>query len=447
MTAQRIRLSAGLLATFFCVALCWTGCDSPRQPGQAEAVGPWPQWRGVGGSGVSTEIGLPVHWSKETGYRWSAKLPGSGASSPIVSNETVYLTAVLGIRGASQVPIRLVVVAVDLTTGELDWTTQVVERQKEKRHWLNSPASPTPATDGEKIFAYFGSHLVALSVSGTLLWTEEVDPEYLERSHWGAGSSLILTDDSVVVFQDREELTDEVGWLAAFSKAEGKRLWRTEWSESCCAYTTPQVVDSAGGRQLFVVHARGIAGYDIATGEQLWHKDQDMNQPVASAVVEGDLACVASGAHGVREMVCWRFGEAGNEVTPLWRTKRGVPATASPVLHEGFLYVVTEKGVVSCYEAKTGNRMWQQRLPAGNYHASLVLGDGKLYALNRKGTVSVIEAGPKYRFLAANELAEGGVIASPAIAAGCLLVRSHSHLFCIEGTGSGPDSALPEAGG
>jgi len=399
--------------------------------GADSKAGLWPQWRGVGGTGISSEIGLPTEWSEDEGIRWNLELPGTGTSSPIVGHENAYVTLVSG----SAKSAAFALLAVGLADGEIAWRTDLFERRRGRTHRLNTPAGSTPATDGEHIFAYFGSHLAAVDLEGGIVWVEEIDEEYLDRSRYGAGSSLILVDDKVIVFQDRERVADEVGWLAAYSKATGERLWRVEWDHTCCAYTTPLELVTRGHKQIFIGHAREVAGYDPDTGEKLWTRPQEMNQPVASPVIEGDLMCTSSGAHGERETVCRRISHDGDDyvIEDLWRTKKYVPGTPSPVLHQGRLYIVTEKGIAVCFNAETGERLWRERLPGRGFNASLVLGDGKIYAAGHD-TVAVIAAAPEFELLADNPLPHSGVVASPALAAGCLLVRSQRNLMCIEGT-------------
>lgn len=406
-------------------------------------AGSWPQWRGPKGTGVSAETGLPVSWNAEEGIRWGVKLPGTGISSPIVGNDVVYLSAgeAAGEDGKEQ---SLIVLALDLATGAMLWKTEVVRRPEEKLHYLNRAASATPAADGKSIFVYFGSHLAALSVEGKLLWVQEIYDDYLEYSHYGTGSSLAVAEDVVVVFRDREHADKWPGWLAAYSKDDGREVWRKEWTDSCCSYATPITINFANQTEVLVVHAGSVISYHPATGEELWQRSvPNMWQPVASPVIEDDLLCVASGAHNRRQMTCWQleFKDGKRGIRELWTGGRTVPATASPILYNRLFFTVHEKGFTRSYDSETGNELWRARLSQDQYHASPVAGDGKIYAASYEGTVSVFEASHRYRLLSENALPEGGVLASPAIADGCLLVRTSGHLYCIEGT----DPPVPTA--
>ena len=393
----------------------------------------WPQWRGAEGSGISYETGVPVRWTADEGIRWAAELPGSGISSPIVGSGAVYLTADRGTRTERE----LLVLALDLATGEMLWETKVASRPPGKLHRLNSSASATPATDGSNIYAHFGSHLASLDTRGKLRWVKEIDHDYLEFSHYGSASSVVLTDDAVVVMQDREEQKDKDGWLAAFSKDTGERVWRKRWDNSCCSYITPLLIDLVGEPELIVGHAGKMMSYDPKTGDRLWRREMRINQPVASPVGAGQILCLASGAHNIREMGCFQVTfnaeSKRRKLKHLWRSRQGVPGTASPILYNDLFFVVHEKGIVACHNAITGKRIWRARLRPGSYHASPVLAEGKIYATELSGVTSVFAAAGKFELIAENPLPEGGVVASAAIADGCMLVRGRKHLYCIEG--------------
>ncbi len=422
---RAIRTLAGLLLLATAAA-----CSRPERE-----AGPWPQWRGVQGRGISEETSLPLSWTVEDGIRWATELPGGGISSPIVGPDTIYLTADEG-EGLER---QLTLLALELETGEIRWQTEILRRSEEKLHRLNRAAAATPATDGESVYVYLGSHLAAVDLNGEVVWLRDIDPGYLEHSRYGTGSSLILSDEHVIVFQDLELWEDGTGWIAAFRKDDGEREWRTQWDDTCCSYTTPIKLDFAGETELLVAHARKIISYRASTGERLWQQDQTVNQPVASPVADGDLLCSATGAHNVREMGCWRLTheDGRRQVEALWKSKTAVPSTASPILYRGLFFAVHEKGVVGCYNPGTGDRLWRERLPPGPYYASPVAGDGKIYAISMSGMVSVFSATHRFELLGQSQLPEGGVVASPAIADGCLIVRTSQHLYCVDGTETG----------
>jgi outer membrane protein assembly factor BamB len=384
---------------------------------------------------VSSDQNLPVHWSEDgTGIRWATEVD-LGVSSPIVSHSQVILTGET-ITGDDT---SLKVVSVDLRSGKQLWETLVVSRKREDfsmRSVMNSSAGPTPATDGKHIFAYFGSHLAALDFKGNLIWLQHIDPDYLDQIRYGAGSSLVVTENNVIVFRDRE--ATEVGWLAAYDKKTGERQWRKQWKDTCCSYTTPVLLKHEAQTEVVVAQAQRITSFDADTGKRLWQRPQPMNQPVASPVLVNDLLCSASGAHGVKDTTCWQLDAAARpkkRATKLWSARKGVGSMSSPVLYNGLLFSLADKGVLYCFNPYTGRIRWRQRLAPGPYAASLTAGDGKIYVFSIRGLASVVAATPEFQLLAENTLPQTGIVASPAIAGGCLLVRSQTHLTCIEGSG------------
>lgn len=404
----------------------------------------WPRWRGPEGLGISSADELPIHWSADgAGIRWRAAIDGVGTSSPIALGDRVYVTSAKAVAR----DVELQVHAYDLGSGESLWQSSVARRRPERSHQMNTSAGPTPVTDGDSIFAYFGSHLAAIDRDGDVKWAHEIDPDYLKESRYAAGSSLVLFDDLVIVLRDRERVGEElVGWMAAYDKGTGERVWYQEWDDSCCSYTTPLVLDrpgKPGAKQLFVVLAGYVASFDPETGELIERAEQGIAQPVASPVVEGNLICVASGAHANREALCFEVAEDPEQPSwkPLWRFPRWVPDTSSPLLINGRFYLLTEKGILRSLDARSGEMLWQIRLESAGYRASLVAGAGKIYALGETGVVSVISP-EDGAILAVNRLPESRYVASPAIAGDCLVFRSWSELVCVEGTGAA--SAAPE---
>ncbi len=416
------------------------GCE--QSPAALE--GEWRQWRGPGGSGISTETGLPETWTAEgTGIRWQESIPGSGNSSPIVSGGRVFLTTTYGQpddrarRAERRKHLYYVAMGLDLESGEELWRTEIYAGRRGTKHWLTTYAAPTPVTDGTTLFAYFGRVLAALDFDGTVLWQVEVEPDHLTHLRYGVASSPLVVDDLVVLAQDREAGdSEEPGWIAAFDKATGELRWRDEWRNTCCSYTTPLVVDQ-GRRKLLLNSSSGeVVAYDLSTGERLWSQIHGTVQPVPSMVASEGLLVVPGGIHQ-KTTATMRLPAAGSAkpAEVLWKTVEGVPELSSPVLYQGILFVVTDGGVMTAYDPATGERHWRRRVGGGPYRASLVAGDGKVYAINDRGETAVVAAEPEFRLLAENKLPSGGVSASPAIAGGYLLIRTTDALYCLEAAG------------
>lgn len=400
------------------------------QRSQSVQTGEWPQFRGPGGHGVSPALGLPETWTEDgANILWRSEVSSRGNSSPIVSGDHIFMT---GARVANKVVDRFVM-ALNLDTGELLWETSIGTAPTVKKHRLNTFAAPTPVTDGESVFVLFGDVVASLDREGQVQWEKEIDPIYPEYTVYGAASSPVLTRNAVIVAQDRESTEKPTGWLAAYDKATGEELWKTSWSNTCCSYTTPLIRQRGGTEEIIFAQAGSVTSYDAQTGEPLWHHPLEINQPVASPLMDDDLLVVFSGAHHVRHGAVMRLAGAGEatQVEMLWQTKQMIPQTSSPVLYDGKLYTIVDKGVMACYDAETGRVIWRHRFPGGGgFHSSLLAGDGKVYISNRAGFVRVIKAGEAFQEISTNKL-EGGLTATPAFAGQSLLIRTATALFRI----------------
>ncbi len=410
-----------------------------------DSPGEWRRWRGTNGQGVSQETNLPEVWSKDgAGIRWKTRIPGAGTSSPIASHGAVYLTTAYGTEDNDweqtwrQPELHRVLLKLDLATGELLWQTSIFFGNRGKVNTYNTRATPTPATDGRHVFVSFDGILAAVGFDGRIVWKQDIDPDYYKHAHYGVASSPIVAGDAVILLQDRETGdAPDTGWIAAFDKQTGDQLWRDEWDHTCCSYTTPLLLDRGEGIVELVTSSAGEAvGYDPQTGERLWQATHINNQPVPSLVIQGDLLCAPGAVHD-RSLNMFRLSGRGADTKAelLWTTKRGVPKIPTPLFYLGRLFVLTERRVLSAFEPETGALIWRGRVSAGDYWPSLVAGDGKLYALNQYGIVSVVAAdSDRFELIAANALGEETKGATPAIAGGCLLVRTKDHLFCVERT-------------
>lgn len=421
-----VRRTAEVSALLLSLGL-FLACGSPADDPD------WSQWRGPGGQGISNRAELPRSWNEDgAGIKWSSTIDGEGTSSPIALGRTVYLTSAKRIRRE----VDLQVHGFDLESGDQHWSTTIARRTRERAHRMNGPAGPTPVSDGESLFVYFGSHLAALDMDGEIRWVEEIDSNYLEESRYAAGSSLVLHDDLVIVLRDRERVDEElIGWIAAYDKSTGDTVWKRDWQDSCCSYTTPFFLKGRSDTpELVVVLAGAILILDPLTGEVLGRVEQTIAQPVASPVSEGNLICLASGAHANRQAGCWELedGVGASRWRALWSYAKWVPDTASPILLDGRLFLLTEKGILRCVDARTGELIWRSRLGTAGHRASLLAGAGRIYALGESGTVTVFSPADG-KVVAENTLPGSEYFASPAVAGNCILFRSGSALHCVDG--------------
>jgi len=428
-------------------------------PACAAADGNWPQFRGPSGSGLGDGANPPVQWDveKKTNITWTAEIPGLSVSSPVVWGDRIFVTTAIssdpnqkwrtGLYGdTDSAPDRSShqwkVLALDKKTGKVLWEQQAYQGiPKTKRHPKSSQASPSPATDGKVVVAYFGSEgLFAYSVEGKLLWKKDLglqnagwffDPD----SEWGAASSPVIYKNSVIVQCDRQKDS----FIAAFDLKDGKELWRTARAE-IPAWGTPTIATADGHSEMVTNGTKAIRGYDPDSGKELWTLGPNSEITCTTPVFGHGLIFVTAGYPPVQPIYAIRMGSKGDLTLKegkdssdaiAWSKKTGGSYLPSPILYGDYLYLVNNNGILTAYEAKTGTRAYQQRVgPGGSFTASPIAGAGKLYIATEEGDVYVVKAGVQFELLAKNSVGEP-VLATPALSGDLLLVRGAKHLFAI----------------
>jgi outer membrane protein assembly factor BamB len=419
----------------------------------------WPQWRGPSSRGISTESGLPARWSANENIAWKVSLSGFGVSSPIVWNDLVIVTSQRGaapvqagshprlarddrslaerehpIGGARMAPARegnvfLVVEAFRRSDGLQLWEHRTPATGPfPEVHEKHNLATPTPVTDGDLIYAWFGNgQVVALTVDGKQVWTRHLGIEYGPFENlWGHGSSPVLHHDLLILLCDHTSNS----YLLALDKHTGKERWKVERGEGRVSHSTPLVVPAPGGDELLVNSSQRIDTYDPANGKLLWHAGSWRQTPIPSAVFNDGTIYMSRGYRN-SDYLAIRPGGRGDvtESHIQWRESSGASYVPSILFYRGLLYMINEVGVVTCADAATGERVWRQRL-GGLFFASPVAGDGKVYLLSETGEAFVLRAGRQPEILAQNNLGER-FIASPAISGGRLFLRSDGTLFAV----------------
>jgi outer membrane protein assembly factor BamB len=393
----------------------------------------WPQFRGPESLGVSSEKGLPLRWSSGENVRWKTELPGPGHSSPIVWNGRIFLTAFepgVGSRLLSMISSprgNLALICVDAGDGRILWSRQVPASSIEEVHGTNSPASPTPVTDGRHVYFYLGSYgVLCYDFAGNRIWEHRLGPL---PNEWGSASSPVLFEDKVLLNCD----TDGEDFLLALDRKTGREIWKTSRTPSTRSWPTPFIWNTPAGPEIVVSGSKRVVAYEPKNGQELWTVD-GLTQWVCPTPVYGHgLLYVVSGGPGGNVFLAIRPGGRGNisDTHVAWRFNRGAPYTPSPVLLGDYLYAVQSGGVMTCLNAKSGQLIYQKRLPApGDYYASPIASEGKIYTLSEDGDSCVVEEGPAFRILATNSLGER-CMASPAVHRGQIFIRSDAHLFCI----------------
>jgi outer membrane protein assembly factor BamB len=394
----------------------------------------WPRFHGPGGQGRSSESDLPVKWSASSNVRWKTPLPGPGHSSPVVWEDRIFLSAfrkeasLLSFLGSGG---DLVILSIDAPSGRILWEREVSASEIEETHSTNAPASPTPVTDGERVYVYFGSFgLVCFDFTGKKVWEHPLGPF---PNEWGSASSPILYRDLLLLNVD----TDGEDFLLAVNKHTGKTLWKTSRSDVNRAWPTPAIW-SVDGRDEIVISGSGqVKAYDPTSGREIWVADGLTKWVTPTPVTAHGLLYVACNGPGGNLVMALRPGGRGNITNThvAWRHHQAAPYSSSPVVVGDYIYTVKNGGVMSCLNAKTGELAWRERLPAGgNYYASLVAGNGNIYALNEEGKATVVAAKPQFQVVSSNDLGER-TMASPAVSGGRIFIRSDSTLFCIGSPG------------
>lgn len=402
----------------------------------------WPGWRGPTGDGFSLEKGIPIQWSRTENIAWKTAIPGEAHSSPVIWGDKVFLTTCLSERE------ERVLLCLDRTTGGEIWSQVVLKSPLETIHRLNSRASGTPVTDGERVYVAFmratGEEVPATNVStprlithgrivvaaydlqGALDWKVEVGD--FTSAH-GFSSCPVLYKDLVIINGDQ----DGEGYLVAVDRETGAQRWKTARENKTRSYVTPIIRDIGERTQMVLSGSLSVASYDPATGERHWFMNGPTEQFVASMVFDGEFLYLTAGfpEHHILAIRPDGRGQIA-DTHVVWRTTRGAAYVPSPILSGPYLLVVADSGIASCFEAKTGERYWMERLPGGGHSASPVLADGHVYFISDQGVASVIRPGREFELVATNEIGEP-VTASPAISHGQIFLRSHQHLFCIGG--------------
>jgi outer membrane protein assembly factor BamB len=384
-------------------------------------AGDWPAWRGPQGNGVADEPDLPIEFSSTKNVTWKAPLPEAGNSTPVVWDEHVFVTCPI-----DDGKIRSLM-CFDRHTGEKLWQHDVAYPQKETAHEDNPFCSGSPATDGQLVFASFGSAgVVACDLSGKLVWSRDLG----KLDHvFGVATTPVIYKDLLIIHRGPGEPTE----IVALDKHTGATVWRTSETgkndKLYGSWSTP-VIYRAGDHDEFALSMPGeLKGYDPLTGTELWRCEGlgPSNYP-DTAIAEGVLI----GISGFRKsMMAVRMGGRGDitQTHRLWHVANTQQRIGSGVVHEGHLYVSNATGIAECIDVKTGESVWKERL-GGNLWGSILLAGERLYVSNTEGDVFVLAASPNFQPLAKNRMGEH-IKAALAASDGQLFIRTYKNLCCI----------------
>jgi outer membrane protein assembly factor BamB len=416
----------------------------------------WPQWRGPHGNGVADEKNLPDRWTATENVAWKSPLAGLGVSSPIVWGDRVFVTSQIGDGVTRQGP-RLVQRGDAAAAGERalgggrtrstsDRTFFVVEafnRADGRRVWerrveavgplptvhdKHNLASPSPVTDGQMVYAWFGTgQIVALDMAGNVVWQRHLGKEISPfEINWGHSSSPTLYQDSLILLCDHAPAS----YLLAVDARTGKDRWKTDRGRGRSSYTTPFVVQSASGPELIVNSSQRVDAYDPRTGAFLWHVGGSNQFPIPAPTFHDGIVYMSRGYRSGPYMAI-RPGGRGDVANShvVWQVNTGAPYISSLVYDGGLLYMANDVGAITVVDAANGQKVWQERVD-GVFSASPVAADGKVYFVSETGETIVVRSGREPRIVARNDVGER-LIASPAISNGQIFLRSDDRLIAI----------------
>ena len=425
-------------------------------PTKSRAADNWAQFRGPGAAGVSTNSGLPDAWSAEERIAWKTPIPGRGWSSPIVWGNRIFVTTAIregGQPGAAKKGLyfggnrpvpksvhRYVVYCLDLDTGKIVWERQVHRGvPKHGHHLKNSLASETPVTDGERVYAYIGNvGLFSFDFEGKLLWSKRWE-SVPTRFGWGTAASPVLHGERIYLVNDNEQES----FLVALDKKTGKRIWRVERDEKS-NWATPFVWEKEKRTEIVTPGTGKTRSYGL-DGELLWEFGGMSSHTIPTPLAAHGLLFVTSGYINTltRPLFAIRPGATGditlgkdqtaNEYIA-WCRKKAGPYNPSPIVYGDYLYVLYDRGIIACYDARTGEEVYgKHRIGPGAsaFTSSPWAYDGKLFCLSEDGDTFVIQAGPVFKLLGKNSLGEF-CMATPAIVRDSLIIRTESRLLRIK---------------
>ena len=433
MIARGLKLGGPSVAGILALLLC---------SGHALAVD-WPQFRGPAGDGCAPSADPPLVWNESSNLAWKVQLTGRGRSSPIVLGERIWLTAAVE-QGVVRTNIRsddmqvaehvwLRTTCLDRATGKTVWETALFDvPHPDPVHWLNSWATPTPAAEPGRVYCDFGTYGTVCLEAGTgkLLWQQQLRLDH----QVGPGSSPVLWRDRLFLVRDGRDAQ----YVAALDKNTGQVLWKTQRpplnasvGELKKSFCTPLVLDQNSRVQVIAPGAQWAVAYDPLNGKEIWRVHHGKGFSIGTSPIFGN-GLIYFGT-GCFKPQLWAVRPEGHddvtETEVAWKSLRQVPVMSSPILAGDEIFWVSDDGMVTCADARTGDAHWQERL-GGPCLASPILAQGRLYFFRQDARTVVLKAGKEFARLSENPL-DGTLIATPAVGARALYIRTDSTLYCV----------------
>jgi len=423
-----MHFSRTFFSCLLLVGFCATAADAQE----------WTRFRGPDGTGIGRAKGIPAGID-ESSYTWKVKLPGRGHSSPVLWGNKIFLTCESP-GGTGSAPRRgsagsagkanRQLVCLSGTDGKVLWTWRD-EFTTYRKNGLNSFASSTPAVDAERAYLTWASggkyFAVAIDHAGKKVWQRELGDFYAKH---GAGSSPIVIDGTVLVGKDH---AGEASRLFGLDAKTGSTRWKIDRKSGPSSYIVPAIYRpaGAGAQAIFISCAEGVTSVNPADGKVNWRVKCNFTlKSVASPVVAGGLIFVSAGrGGGGRESAVVRPPGGARRASIAYKLDKDVPYVPTPIAVGDYLFVLNDKGVLTCVEPGTGRKLWKEKF-TGTHYPSPVCTGGRIYIINNKGEISTVQAASTYKLVATGKLPEG-THATPAVANGCMYIRTFNHLICV----------------
>jgi len=427
----------------------------------------WPHWRGPHHNGISDSTSLPMKWSSTENIVWKTPLPSWSAATPIIWGDRIFITSPSKTEPKTRQPAqkspeqkkqqrrrrrssldpggpKLFLFCISKKDGKILWKRELDD--KNQIHRKQNDATPSPVTDGKHVWVVTGTGKVtAFDMDGKQIWKKDLQKEYGPFGHnWGYGSSPSLHDGSLIVEVLHGMKTDDPSYIVSFNAGTGKIQWRQErptdaQRESPDAYTTPVLLKYEGKTQIVISGGDYVTGHDFNTGEEIWRASglNPLKRPnyrvVPTPIIVDGLIYAPTRK---KPLLALKVGGTGDitESHLVWKYEgSGAPDVPSPVCDGKYFFMVDDRGLVTCLDAKTGTVIWgPETTTEGIVSASPILSDGKLYILNEKAVTSIVSIGSEFKLLETNELDGTYTLASPAVSGSQLFIRTSTHLYCIE---------------
>jgi outer membrane protein assembly factor BamB len=460
---KRLAVTGGLLSLIALTTVVLVVGSASSDPDH------WPQWRGPFFNGVAKGA-APVEFSDAKNIKWKIAIPGRGFSTPVIWGDRIFLTTAVptgkvsqpapqpeqpqnpaqgsaqgsaggrgqgrggpgGGAGAGEEQ-KFMVMCLDKKTGKTLWerVAKVATPHEGYHRQYGSFASTAPLTDGRYLYASFGSRgIYCYDLDGKPIWEKDLGVQMRIKLQFGEGAAPALYDNLLIHSFDHESGS----FVIALDKRNGKEVWRTDRDEGS-AWVTPLIADYKGKKQVVISATKKVRAYDPENGKLIWECAGLGANVIPALVQQNDLVYAMSGFRDPKLMAIrlGREGDLTGSDAIVWSQTRGMSYTPSPVLHDNKFYTLTDTGMLSCFNAATGEPYYQQqRLPQpDSFKASPIAAGGNLYTASESGVITVIKLGEKFEVVATNTLADQMFVASPVVAEGELFLRSKTHLFCV----------------